>query len=361
MQLDESAAGLFPKKQKRNKRSQPGFFPLRQEPAAILLLPGKTLSGDACFRSDSRSFSRGGTKPARFLREPCIFCVDLLYYQQRVKGVDNDMEDRKNLLRMDKLELMRLLEKLTGENAALRARVSSLEGANADLSLAAREAEGQRDSLQAELSDARAQLAALEAERDAAAAIRPADASALLSAPASAPQPQPYAAQEQPYGATAVLSGAGETILTVSSADMPAQPQTPAQPETPVQPETPSRPQTPAPAAAPLDALPVGSFAEATVRAQEIVERTQKAADEYLARCRSEYDARHDDADRLLADARTRAENLLRDAQTRRDALAAQEKQIRERLLAEAERLNSLLGALDGGSGAAGENGHERE
>ncbi|MBR4081919.1 MAG: hypothetical protein IKK21_09060 [Clostridia bacterium] len=63
--------------------------------------------------------------------------------------------DHKRLMKMDRLQLMELLESLSRENDALTLRASQLEAANAKMALAAREAEFARDEAQREAAAAR--------------------------------------------------------------------------------------------------------------------------------------------------------------------------------------------------------------
>ncbi|MBR4080674.1 MAG: hypothetical protein IKK21_02660, partial [Clostridia bacterium] len=63
--------------------------------------------------------------------------------------------DHKRLMKMDRIQLMELLESLSRDNDALTLRASQLEAANARLTLAAREAEMARDEAQREAAAAR--------------------------------------------------------------------------------------------------------------------------------------------------------------------------------------------------------------
>ena len=171
--------------------------------------------------------------------------------------------DSKKLMKMDRLQLMELLQKISQENEALTLRAAQLEAANAKLTLSTREAE----------------LAQAEAQR------------ALESLRAAAPD---------------------------------------------------------------LSALPTGSFAEAMVQTAAIVEKTQQAADAYLARAKSVLEEAKQEADELLAAARQQADTLTADAQAKADALtteaAANKARMEEefagmsaRLQAEMQHITSLM------------------
>ena len=64
--------------------------------------------------------------------------------------------DHKRLMKMDRLQLMELLESLSRDNDALTLRASQLEAANAKLTIATREAEFARDEAKRDAEAARA-------------------------------------------------------------------------------------------------------------------------------------------------------------------------------------------------------------
>ena len=104
--------------------------------------------------------------------------------------------------------------------------------------------------------------------------------------------------------------------------------------------------------------LPVGSFAQAMVEAQEIVQRTQQAADDYLATCQRKVDEAQAQADAIVAGAqqeaerqqlaaRAQAEEIVRQAEERRRALEIREQEIRQRLRSEIAGLNRMVERLE--------------
>lgn len=106
------------------------------------------------------------------------------------------------------------------------------------------------------------------------------------------------------------------------------------------------------------EGLPVGSFAQAMIEAQEVVQRTQQAADDYLAACRSKADEAQAQADAIVAGAqqaaeeqlqaaRTQAEEIVRQAEERRHALEEKEQEIRQRLRSEIAGLNRMVERLE--------------
>lgn len=168
------------------------------------------------------------------------------------------MDDVKSILKMSKPELLALLEDVTAENDRLRFHCDQLEAENAQLLR-------QQQALQAPYPDA-----------------APGEPN-----PASAPTPRPYSTEEDvPYG----LPSAEEAL----------------EEETPEQ--------------ASHD-LTIGSFAEAMVAVQDIVARTQAAADAYLARCKQS--AQTDTAvwEERLAQAEARCRAAEQQAETYRKRL----------------------------------------
>lgn len=133
------------------------------------------------------------------------------------------MDDVKSILKMSKPELLALLEDVTAENDRLRFHCDQLEAENAQLLQ-------QQQTLQAPYPDA---------------------AHKEPQAP-SVPAPRPYSAEEDvPYGLPPAEEFPEEEATEQAESD-----------------------------------LPLGSFAEAMVAVQDIVTRTQAAADAYLARCK---------------------------------------------------------------------------
>ena len=104
--------------------------------------------------------------------------------------------------------------------------------------------------------------------------------------------------------------------------------------------------------------LPVGSFAQAMIEAQEVVQRTQQASDEYLAACQRKAGEAQAQADAIVAGAqqaaeeqlqaaRTQAEEIVRQAEERRRALEVKEQEIRQRLRSEIAGLNRMVERLE--------------
>ena len=104
--------------------------------------------------------------------------------------------------------------------------------------------------------------------------------------------------------------------------------------------------------------LPVGSFAQAMIEAQEVVQRTQQAADDYLAACQrraGEAQAQAEaivagaqqEAEEQLRTARAQAEEIVRQAEERRRALEVREQEIRQRLRSEIAGLNRMVERLE--------------
>lgn len=171
--------------------------------------------------------------------------------------------DSKKLMKMDRLQLMELLQEITRENEQLKLRTAQLEEANAKLTLSAREAEFAQKEAQQEAESLRA-------------------------------------------------------------------------------------------AAPDMSALPTGSFAEAMVQTFSIVEKTQQAADEYLARAKDVLTDAKEEAESILTAARNEAAVLTADAQAKAEALtseAASNKARMEekfagmsaRLQAEMQQITSLM------------------
>lgn len=103
---------------------------------------------------------------------------------------------------------------------------------------------------------------------------------------------------------------------------------------------------------------PIGSFAEAMVQAQEIVQRTQEAADKYLAACAAEVEKAKEkakdviaqageDAGRIIAQAQKQAEEMLQQAQERKLALERKEAMIRQRIRTETDGLNQMMDKME--------------
>lgn len=124
-------------------------------------------------------------------------------------------------------------------------------------------------------------------------------------------------------------------------------------------------------------ALPAGNFAEAMMQQYEIAQRTQEAADAYIALCRSRADEAQNQAQQTLDNAREQADAMLRQAEaylTEKTAEAesvvqeaqkqAEEKilqaeehcrvleqkegEIRQKLRQELDGLNQMVARLDG-------------
>lgn len=104
--------------------------------------------------------------------------------------------------------------------------------------------------------------------------------------------------------------------------------------------------------------LPVGSFAQAMIQAQEIVQRTQQAADDYLAACQRKAGeaqaeaetivaAARGEAEEQLRAARAQAEEIVRQAEERKCAVEAREQEIRQRLRSEIAGLNRMVERLE--------------
>lgn len=90
-------------------------------------------------------------------------------------------------------------------------------------------------------------------------------------------------------------------------------------------------------------ALPAGSFAQAMVEVQEIVQHTQMAADAYLERVRQETEDAQGKSDAILAQARQQAEEIVSVAQERKEGLERETREISQRLRSEMERLQHLM------------------
>ncbi|MGN0747023.1 MAG: hypothetical protein ACI4ML_10145 [Aristaeellaceae bacterium] len=106
------------------------------------------------------------------------------------------------------------------------------------------------------------------------------------------------------------------------------------------------------------DDLPVGSFAQAMIAAQEVVQRTQQAADDYLAACQRRASEAETEAEAIVAAARgeaeerlwaagAQAEEIVRQAEERKRALEAREAEIRQRLRSEIAGLNRMVERLE--------------
>lgn len=153
--------------------------------------------------------------------------------------------DSRKLMKMDRLQLMELLQEITRDNERLTLRTAQLEEANAKLTLAAREAEFAQKEAQQETENLRA----------------------------SAPD---------------------------------------------------------------ISALPTGSFAEAMVQTFSIVEKTQKAADEYLSRAKAVLADAREEAGSILSAARSEAEALTAQARAQADAVTSEARARADALTTEA-------------------------
>lgn len=198
------------------------------------------------------------------------------------------MDEVKRLMRMHKLELLELLQEVTEENDRLRANCRQLEEANANLALSNHELNAECEALHGELTALRAQ----------------AEDTTAASGPA------PFAATESAYG-------------------------------------LPRPEEIPAPSAASAQALPPGSFAEAMVAVEQIVARTQAAADAYLERCRTGVEDDRAQGQALLAEARQQAEAILAQARMQKAALERETREAGSRLRGEMQRLNQFMATME--------------
>ena len=198
------------------------------------------------------------------------------------------MDQVKRLMRMQKPELLELLQEITEENDRLRGNCRQLEEANAKLALSNHELNMECDALHEELT-------ALRREPE----IFPQDDQA------------PFTATEAAYGQPRMEAVALEESVEEAHS------------------------------------LPAGSFAEAMVAVEQIVARTQAAADAYLERCRHEAEERSAQAEALLAQAQRRADEMLEQARAQKAALERETREASDRLRDEMQRLNQFMSTMD--------------
>ncbi len=96
-----------------------------------------------------------------------------------------------------------------------------------------------------------------------------------------------------------------------------------------------------------LESMPLGSLADALVMSQDIVNRTQAAADGYLSASQRRAEEVRVEVENLLCQARERAAGMIREAENRKRLLDDQAQVIRCRLREEVAGLNQMVLRLE--------------
>lgn len=96
-----------------------------------------------------------------------------------------------------------------------------------------------------------------------------------------------------------------------------------------------------------MESMPLGSLADALVMSQDIVSRTQAAADGYLSASQRRAEEVRAEVESLLCQARERAAGMIREAENRKRLLDDQAQVIRRRLRDEVAGLNQMVLRLE--------------